>query len=85
MRARLTLVDNIEGYVDHAADFFSGDYREAIDCLPRRQRQVIVLIYATGMTETEAAARLRVSPQTVAEHHKSAISTLKKVFSIWTL
>jgi RNA polymerase sigma factor (sigma-70 family) len=46
--------------------------------LPRRQREVLVLRYWSGLTEAEIASTLGISPGTVKSTASRAVATLKR-------
>jgi RNA polymerase sigma factor (sigma-70 family) len=51
----------------------------ALQCLPRRQRDAIVLRYLAGYPEREVAACLHVSPNTVKTHTRRGLETLRRL------
>lgn len=52
--------------------------REAVDRLPRQQREVFLLCHGQGLTAKEAAERLGLSHRTVEGHYGLAVSGLRK-------
>jgi RNA polymerase sigma factor (sigma-70 family) len=51
--------------------------RAALKALSRRQREVVVLRYLVGLSETEVATALHLSPGTVKTHLRRGMSTLR--------
>jgi RNA polymerase sigma-70 factor (sigma-E family) len=52
---------------------------EAVQALPLRQREALVLTYYGGMTEAQAASAMGISPGRVKNHLAEAIETLRAV------
>ncbi|WP_238444528.1 RNA polymerase sigma factor [Salsipaludibacter albus] len=50
----------------------------ALQALPRRQRDCLVLRYHLGLSEREIAATLGISPNTVKTHVRRAMATLEQ-------
>ena len=53
----------------------------ALESLPRRQRDAIVLRYLVGYPEREVAACLQVSPNTVKTHTRRGLETLRRLLN----
>ena len=51
--------------------------RDALEALPSKQRQVIVLRYYGGCDEAEIAATLKIRPGTVKTHMKRGLERLR--------
>lgn len=51
--------------------------REAVQGLPQRQREVIVMHFAAGMTQTEIASELGCDQSTISDRIKQALEKLK--------
>jgi len=51
---------------------------EALNALPRRQREAIVLRHLAGLSEREIAATLDIAPETVKTHLKRGIGGLRR-------
>lgn len=52
--------------------------RRAVDALPRRQREVLVLRYFSGLSEAEIAHALDIAPGTVKAHAHRGLATLRE-------
>src|SRR5581483_7190779 len=57
---------------------------QAVDRLPSRQRQAIILVFWERLTQEEAAQEMGCSHQTVFGYLKCAITKLRKIFSTRT-
>ncbi len=66
--------------VDHAEPDADRriDLARALDRLPRRQRQTLVLRYFADLSEAEAAAAMGVSVGTVKQHASRGIAALRR-------
>jgi RNA polymerase sigma factor (sigma-70 family) len=49
----------------------------ALQALPRRQREAIVLVHLVGMSSTEAAASMNVSVSSVSQHMRRGLARLR--------
>jgi RNA polymerase sigma-70 factor (sigma-E family) len=61
----------------------SDDLFAAVQRLPQRQREVIVLRYYLDLSETQIASWLGVSPGSVKKHASRATATLHKRMEAW--
>lgn len=59
------------------------DLHTALDALPRRQREVLVLKHAGGLTFDQIALALATNRNTVAGRYRAALESLKKVLAAW--
>jgi RNA polymerase sigma-70 factor (sigma-E family) len=65
--------------VDHADDVvLRQTLRAALQALPRRQREVVVLRHLVGLPETEVASALGISQGSVKTHLRRGLSRLRK-------
>lgn len=73
--------------LDQLSDGFSSEemierftLKESIKALPEKEKQVIVLRYYVGKTQTEIAERLKISQAQVSRLEKSAIGRISEAF-----
>jgi RNA polymerase sigma factor (sigma-70 family) len=57
----------------------AAEFHEAVARLPAQEREVIVLLYYHGWTQTEIAALFKVSVRTVQRRQEAGIARLRKV------
>lgn len=57
------------------------DVRAALDGLPRRLREVVVLKHAAGLTFDQIAAALATNRNTIASRYRSALQQLREALS----
>lgn len=60
-----------------AADELTAAVQRAVDALPPRQREVILLKWERQATREEIARALGIAPKTVAEHFRRALGQLR--------
>ena len=80
-RAARRSVENLPGVATPSDDFVRRELRarieEAIDALPKRRREVFVLVRYHGLSHRETAKILDIAPQTVANHLGMALADLR--------
>lgn len=59
----------------------SWEIRQALEALPSEEREVLRLVYLDGLTHTETARRLGVSPGTISTRSHHAHSSLGELLS----
>jgi len=62
---------------DCEADELAGVIARAIEALPRRRREVFLLVRHHGLSYAEVADALELAPQTVANHMSMALADLR--------
>jgi len=60
-------------------------YREAVDALPSRQRDVFILTRERGLSQQEISEQLNISTHTIKRHMGEALNTLRSKFPAETL
>jgi RNA polymerase sigma-70 factor (family 1) len=60
-------------------------YREAVDALPPRQREVFILTREKGLSYQEISDQLDISTHTIKRHMNEALTTLRTKFPAETL
>jgi RNA polymerase sigma-70 factor (ECF subfamily) len=60
-------------------------YREAVDALPPRQRDVFILTREKGLSQQEISEQLNISTHTIKRHMGEALQTLRTKFPAETL
>ena len=56
--------------------------RDGVEALPEREKQVVVMRYYKGATQTEIARTLKMSQAQVSRLEKSAVNRLKECFEV---
>jgi len=74
--------EDLERKVAEAESFLPIDLQRAVARLTLRQRQVLLLVHVTGMTEEQIASAIGVSHQAVNRLLKSSIQKLQKLFLV---
>lgn len=73
------IVDLAAAESDASAD--RVDLHRALDRLPRRQREVVLLRYVADLSEAQVAAALRCAPGTVKSHAARGLEALRAVLA----
>jgi RNA polymerase sigma-70 factor (ECF subfamily) len=74
----LSSIDEEMANHGHREDLFPAVVREAIDALPDRLKQVLLLSEMAGMTYTEIAATMGVKEGTVGSRRARALAMLRE-------
>lgn len=80
-RVEAGVAGGIEGEAVAARDPVLGDLGPALDALPARQREAVVLRHLEGMSTAEAAVAMRLSKGSVKTHLHRALKALRESFS----
>jgi RNA polymerase sigma-70 factor (ECF subfamily) len=88
VRARARTVESVRAEeprfaepVDTGGDVLDASLAHAIDGLPPRRREILLLRSVHGLSYKEIAATLGIAPQTVANQFSTALSGLRRVLS----
>lgn len=74
-----SVLDGVPDERDGMRDFEAADaFRRMLAPLAERPRRLLTMLYARGLTQKEAAARLGISPQAAAVMKARALKTLRK-------
>ena len=78
---RLTIVKEVERQVEQASAKIQSldalDLIELLECLPREQREIVVMKIYGGLTFAETAATLSISANTAASRYRYALEKLR--------